>query len=227
MTASGQKTVVVHSGGLDSSTLIYHLLDQQHEVRALTLDYRQRHSREIQAAEQVCAAAGVPHRIVRLPQLGELFDGNALTDERIDVPAGPYDADTIPATTVPNRNMIFLSVAIGWAAQLQFNAVAFGAHAGERTNYPDCRPEFSEAMNAVAALCHWTPIQVASPFVTWTKTEIVRRGLDLEVPFELTWSCYRGEQHHCGVCSTCHDRRSAFDAADAVDPVRFASAPRI
>lgn len=215
------KTVVVHSGGLDSTTLLYHLLANGHDVKTLTIDYRQRHLKEAEAARQICKRLGIEHRLVELPQLVQVFGANALTDSTAVLPEGAYSEETISRTTVPNRNMIFLSIAIGWAASLQFDGVAFGAHAGEFTNYPDCQPEFAAAMNAAAAVSHTRPIAVHSPFITWNKTQIVQRGVELGVPFEQTWSCYSGGELHCGRCSTCHDRRQAFANAGVKDPVSY------
>ena len=215
---SSLKTVVVLSGGLDSTTLLYHLIDGGHEVKALSINYQQRHSKELGFAEATCDQLKVEHRLVELQGLTSVLDGNALTNAEIDVPTGGYQDGTIQVTTVPNRNMIFLSVAIGWAATIGFNGVAFGAHGGEHTNYPDCKPPFVEALNAAALVCDWQPISVLAPFINWNKTQIVARGLELNVPFEITWSCYNGGETPCGECSTCVDRRTAFDFCGITEP---------
>jgi len=215
------KTVAVFSGGLDSTTLVYHLLDANHEVKALTVDYGQRHSREIEAARRICEVVGIQQHVVDLSGLAACFGHNALTDDSIGVPHGEYQEATMQDTTVPNRNMILLSVAIGWAVAIKFDSVAFGAHTGEYTPYPDCRPEFASAMNDAARVCDWDPIEVLSPFVEWNKAGIVRRGTELDVPFELTWSCYEGGKLHCGKCSTCLDRKQAFSKCSLVDPVAY------
>jgi 7-cyano-7-deazaguanine synthase len=120
--------------------------------------------------------------------------------------------------------MILLSVAIAWASALKFDSVAFGAHSGEHTNYPDCKPPFAKAMDAVARVCDWDPIEVLCPFVDWNKGDIVKRGIELNVPFEKTWSCYNGRQFHCGKCSTCMDRLQAFRQAGIQDPAEYESA---
>ena len=122
------------------------------------------------------------------------------------------------ATVVPNRNMIMLAVAGGWAISLRFDRVAFGAHGGDHAIYPDCRAEFADAMDAVLALADWHKIQLVRPFVGITKTDIVTLGAKLGVPFENTWSCYKGTELHCGRCGTCVERREAFHLAGIQDP---------
>lgn len=183
------KTVVVLSGGMDSATLLYHLRDAGHTVRALTVNYGQRHEREIAAAAEICQLAGVEHRVADLRAIQPFFGQNSLSDLAMEVPDGHYTDDSMKLTIVPNRNMILLSVAIAWAVSLKYNAVAYGAHAGDHTIYPDCRPEFAEAMAHAAALCDWQPIQLLRPFIHLDKGDIARRGAELGVPFHLTWTC--------------------------------------
>ena len=221
MAESGDKTVVIFSGGLDSTTLLYHLIDAGHRVKALTINYGQRHEREISMATSTCTQLEIEQKQIDLTGLSIIFGRNALTDAECAVPEGTYAADNMQITTVPNRNMIFLSIAIGWAASMDFNGVAFGAHSGMHVNYPDCRPEFASAMSLAASNCHWDEIAVLSPFIEWTKADIVRRGRELKVPFEQTWSCYEGTDVHCGQCGTCIDRRNAFDSVSLEDPVPY------
>lgn len=217
-----KRVVVIHSGGLDSTTLLYHLLAEGHEVRSLTVLYGQRHQRrEVDAAAEVCRLLGVPRRVVDLSALAGLFGQNALSDPSVAVPEGRYEPQSMQLTTVPNRNMVFLSVALAWAVSLEFDAVAFGAHAGRSTPYPDCKPEFAEAMDRVASLCDWKPVRVLAPFVGWSKAQIVRRGAELSVPFEHTWSCYQGGVRHCGRCGTCIDRKEAFAEVGYTDPAEY------
>ncbi|HJZ57137.1 MAG TPA: 7-cyano-7-deazaguanine synthase, partial [Gemmataceae bacterium] len=131
------KVVVIYSGGLDSTTLLYHLRAEGCELKALSADYGQRHlSREMAAADVVCGRLGVERRTVDLTALAGFFGTNAITNRSIDVPEGEYSAATLPLTTVPNRNMVLLSLGIAWAADLGFDAVAFGAHGGAHANYP-------------------------------------------------------------------------------------------
>jgi 7-cyano-7-deazaguanine synthase len=214
------KTIVILSGGLDSTTLLYHLKAAGHETRAMTFNYGQRHERELEAAKQICELANTPQDLVDLKTLVPLFGGNALTDLGVEVPHGEYAADNIAVTTVPNRNMIMLSVAIGRAISLGFDAVAFGAHGGVNDEmYADCSPAFAAAMSQVAGECDTRSISVNAPFVTWKKHDIVARGVELAVPFELTWSCYEGDDIPCGACGTCLDRDRAFRTLELVDPL--------
>ena len=221
MSDAPEKTVVVYSGGLDSTTLLYHLRHAGHEVKALTVQYGQRHDRELDAARQICRSLDIEQETIDLSGLAPIFGSNALTKHVLPIPEGQYAAENLQVTTVPNRNMIFLSLAIGWASSLRFTGVAFGAHAGSHVNYPDCRPEFANAMQQAAATCHWERLSVHCPFITWQKADIVRRGHELKVPFERTWSCYEGGEHPCGKCGTCVDRRNAFTATGIEDPLRY------
>ena len=222
MPESKRKTIVILSGGLDSTTLLYHLRDIGHEVKALSVNYGQRHSRELNAARRICEVADVEHQVVDVSGLADIFGENSLTDMSVNVPHGEYTPSTMAVTTVPNRNMIMLSIAAGWAIASKFDAVAFGAHSGEYTPYPDCQPQFAAAMNCATHVCDDNPIEVLAPFVRWDKGGIVKRGEELGVPFELTWSCYEGGSKHCGKCSTCLDRKDAFAKCGITDPVEDA-----
>jgi len=215
------KTIVILSGGLDSTTLLYHYKAEGHQLHALTFNYGQRHDRELKAAHRICEITETPQEVVDLTSLCPLFGANALTDHKVELPSGGYAKETIGITTVPNRNMIMLSVAIGRAISLGFDAVAFGAHGGVNdVMYPDCSQEFASAMNAVGQICDERRISVLAPFVSWEKSNIVDRGINLAVPFEHTWSCYEGNRTPCGNCGTCIDRKAAFDSCKQVDPLK-------
>jgi len=214
------KTIVILSGGLDSATLLYHFKSEGHAVHALTFNYGQRHSRELLAAEEICKHTQTTQELVDISSLRPLFGKNALTDHSVSVPAGEYSDTTIGVTTVPNRNMIMLSIAIGRAISLGFDAVAFGAHGGVNdVMYPDCSPDFVASMDATAKTCDDRKVSVLAPFVRWDKSMIVKRGYDLAVPFNLTWSCYEGNETKCGECGTCLDRSNAFEKAGILDPL--------
>jgi 7-cyano-7-deazaguanine synthase len=214
------KTIVILSGGLDSTTLLYHIKNEGRTVHTLTFDYGQRHNRELKAAEEICRRTQTTQELVDLTSLRPLFGANALTDHRVALPSGEYSNSTIGITTVPNRNMIMLSIAIGRAISLGFDAVAFGAHGGVNdVMYPDCSPDFVASINATAKTCDDKAISILAPFVHWDKSMIVKRGHELAVPFALTWSCYEGNQVPCGQCGTCMDRKNAFDRAGLIDPL--------
>jgi 7-cyano-7-deazaguanine synthase len=218
------RTVVVFSGGLDSTTLLYHLKEAGHELAALAVNYGQRHSRELDCAQAICRDFEMDLTTLDLAGLSPIFGRNSLSDSSAEIPEGSYQPDSMQQTTVPNRNMILLSIAAGWAISNNCQAVAFGAHSGEYTPYPDCRPEFAEAMDKAAQLCDWNPLRILAPFVDWTKADIVRRGAELGVPFGLTWSCYVGGDRHCGRCGTCLDRKRAFQQSGVNDPTEYETA---
>ena len=216
------KSLVVHSGGMDSTVLLYQLLQAGDEVKALSINYGQRHSRELEAARALCAELGVEHRVADLSGLSDLLAGSALTSSDIEVPEGHYAEDNMKATVVPNRNMILLSVAAGWAISSKYDSIAYAAHTGEHSIYPDCRNEFAEALDGAIRLADWHEVSLYRPFVDMTKADIVSVGAKLGVPFEKTWSCYKGQNLHCGRCGTCVERREAFYLAGVEDPTTYA-----
>lgn len=215
-------SVLILSGGIDSTVLLAHLLSEGRTVRALTVDYGQRHRREIDSARAVAAHHGVEHKVADLRAVAALMGANALTDSSQKVPEGHYEAESMKATVVPNRNMLFLSLAGSWAVATKSDSVVFGAHGGDHAIYPDCRPEFAAAMDKALGLCDWHPVRLERPFVDWDKAAIVRRGVELGAPLGLTWSCYVGGERHCGRCGTCVERREAFAKAGVVDPTVYA-----
>ena len=215
------KAVVLFSGGLDSTVLTYHLLHENAELKLLSIDYGQRHQKELSASTQIAVSLGLPHTILKLPMLAELLGGSALTDTSISLPEGHYAEESMKATVVPNRNMILLSLAAGHAISLQFNTVAYAAHAGDHTIYPDCRPEFAEAMEKALGLADWEDLRLYRPFVDKTKADLVKLGAELGTPLEMTWSCYAGMDKHCGKCGTCVERKEAFELVGLSDPTQY------
>ncbi|PQO32887.1 7-cyano-7-deazaguanine synthase QueC [Bremerella cremea] len=216
------KVVVVVSGGMDSATLLYYILAEGHETRAISVDYGQRHVKELDYARQLCEGVNVPHQVADLSAINPIFGNNSLSGRDMEVPEGHYAEESMKQTVVPNRNMLLLSVAIASAAANKFNAVAYGAHSGDHAIYPDCRPEFAEAMDQAARLCDWNPIELWRPFVHLDKGQIAKRGVDLGVPFEKTWTCYKGLDLHCGKCGACVERKEAFSGNGLLDPTQYA-----
>lgn len=214
-------TVLIFSGGLDSTVLLYHLLACGDTVKALSIDYGQRHARELESAKETAARVGIEHRVADLRAISPLLAGSSLTSSKVDVPDGHYAEETMKITVVPNRNMIMLAVAAGWAISLKFDQVAFGAHSGDHAIYPDCRAEFADAMDNALGLADWHRVRLVRPFVSLTKANIVARGNELHVPFARTWSCYKGAERHCGRCGTCIERREAFHLAGVIDPTPY------
>lgn len=222
-----QNTLVVLSGGLDSTVLLHHLCDLAErdgrgEIRAISVNYGQRHARELEWARWQCDLLDVPLMVVDLSVLREVLPGSSQTDSNVPVPEGHYAEESMKATVVPNRNMILLAVAVGHAIAYKLDAVAYGAHAGDHAIYPDCRPEFASAMQDAVALCDWRPISLLRPFISRTKAEIVGLGHGLGVDYRFTWSCYKGGEMHCGRCGTCVERREAFELSGVEDPTHYA-----
>ncbi len=219
------KAVVIASGGIDSSTLLYKTVDEGYQVYALTFIYGQRHLKEIKSAELISEKLGIIHKVVNISSLNELLQGSALTDSSVDVPEVPETAehyDTLKSTIVPNRNAIFLSIAIGYATSLEANHVFFGAHFSDRGVYPDCRKEFVDAFQESERLATDNPdLIIDAPFVDVDKSEIVKLGAKLGVPFKETWTCYKGGEKHCGVCSSCRERKRAFVDSGVEDPTGY------
>lgn len=225
----GKKAVIILSGGIDSSTLLYMALDRGLETHALTFIYGQKHSRETVCAQRICAALDARHMVVDLTGVAPLLRGSALTDSSVEIPDVPETDEhyeTLKVTIVPNRNAIFLSLAVGYAVSIGCDTVMFGAHHSDRGVYPDCRREFVEAFEAAERLATGSPgLVIEAPFVGMDKSAIVSLGARLGVPYELTWSCYKGgEGLHCGVCSSCRERKRAFAEARVPDPTAYAPA---
>lgn len=215
------KTVLIYSGGLDSTVALYLLKSQGYDVKALSVDYGQRHKKEIEFAKYHCRKLSIEHQVADLTGITHLLAGSSQTSPDVAVPDGHYAEESMKLTIVPNRNMIMLSVAIGWAVSQKADSVAYAAHAGDHAIYPDCRPEFAEAMNEAAQLADWHQVSLLRPFVQWSKADIAAEGQRLGVEFELTWSCYKGGLSHCGTCGTCVERREAFTLAGITDPTLY------
>jgi 7-cyano-7-deazaguanine synthase len=217
------KTIVICSGGLDSVSLA-HRVAADHDLAALlSFDYGQRHVKEVEHAAACAARLGVPHRVVDIRQIGAALSGSALTDN-VAVPDGHYAEETMKITIVPNRNAIMLAVAFGMAAAEKADAVAAAMHGGDHFIYPDCRPGFMEAFQAMqdAALDGYAQVRLHTPYIDGSKADIVADGARHGVPFAETWSCYKGGEIHCGRCGTCVERREAFHLAGVADPTDYA-----
>lgn len=218
---------------MDSATALAIAKADGFDIIALTIDYGQRHRREVEAARKVAKHFGVKdHRIVALDLTA--IGGSALTDKAIRVPEQRRIEEIgqgIPVTYVPARNTIFLSYAVGLAEATGSKAIYIAANSLDYSGYPDCRPEFYRAFQEVARLgtkrgVEGHTIEIRTPLIQMSKAEIVRRGEELGVPWALTWSCYRGEEKACGVCDSCQLRLKGFREAGVKDPVPYARRPR-
>jgi 7-cyano-7-deazaguanine synthase len=220
-----RRVVAVVSGGLDSTTMAYWLRAQGYAIAAISFDYGQRHRRELAFAEQMAADLDASWTLIDLHAAGltSILSGSALTDDSVTVPDGHYADESMKITVVPNRNAIMLSIASALAVTREAGAVAFGAHTGDHFIYPDCRPEFVRAFERMVnvAVEGLASIEILAPFLSMTKADVVKLGDELRVPFERTWSCYKGGALHCGTCGTCFERREAFALAHVADPTPY------
>ena len=223
---SGERAVVLLSGGLDSATALAWSRERGYQCYALSVAYGQRHDAELVAAARIAKVLGaVEHRVMHV-DLGSL-GGSALTDTAIAVPeqGGPG----IPVTYVPARNTVLLSLALAWAEVLGASAIVIGVNAVDYSGYPDCRPEFIVAFGQLARLATKAAVEgrmlnVLAPLLTMSKSQIVREGVRLGVDYALTVSCYQAdtEGRACGRCDACRLRRQGFEAAGVPDPTRYA-----
>jgi 7-cyano-7-deazaguanine synthase len=219
-----KKAVIVLSGGLDSTTCMGMAEAEGYELYPITFHYGQRHDREVQQAIEVGKFYHVKdHRIVDLTFLKDI-GGSALTDEKVEVPTDAEDG--IPVTYVPARNMIFLALASAYAEVIGATAVYTGVSAVDYSGYPDCRPEFIQSMEetinlATKAGVTGKNIQVKTPLIHLSKKETIEKGLSLDIPYELTTSCYNGKETACGKCDSCVLRLKGFKEAGSVDPIPY------
>ncbi len=213
-----EKAVLVLSGGMDSATLLSKLVADNYDVYAISFHYGQRHSCELDKAISLTDFYNVKHLVFPMPKFG----GSSLTDDAIDVPEGHYASDSMKSTVVPNRNMIMLSIAAGYAESIKVEKVFYGAHGGDHHIYWDCRPEFLDMMNAVIKLNDILNVQIIAPFISIDKGDIACIGKALGTPYHLTWTCYTGDgKVACGKCGSCVERLESFEKAGMKDPVEY------
>lgn len=218
--------VILLSGGLDSATVLAMARAQGYACHCLSMDYGQRHRAELTAAARVAAALGaLSHRVVKIDLAG--FGGSALTDANIAVPTGGV-AEGIPVTYVPARNTILLSFALANAEVTGTNDIFFGANAVDYSGYPDCRPDFVKAYEAMANLATKAAVEgqrltVHTPIIAMSKADIIRKGIALGVDYALTVSCYQATDDGlaCGQCDACRLRRAGFEQSGVRDPTRY------
>jgi len=227
MSYRDKRAVVLVSGGLDSATCLALANADGYHCYALSFDYGQRASSELQAAARIAADLGVvEHQVIPLG-IGKL-GGSALTDHSVDVPEAGVDTGSIPVTYVPARNTVFLSYALAWAEVLQAEAIFIGVNALDYSGYPDCRPEFIKAFEAMANLATKVGVEgnrmtIATPLINLTKAEIISAGVKLGVDYSKTVSCYQADEQGraCGLCDSCRFRRKGFTEAGIEDPTWY------
>ena len=222
------RAVCLLSGGLDSSTALAWAKRESYDCSTLAFDYGQRHRRELESAAAISQHFGTEeHQVIRFDL--RAFGGSSLTAD-LPVPTGGVDASAIPNTYVPARNTIFLSFALAYAEVREAQAIVLGINALDYSGYPDCRPQYLEAMRRVAELgtrqgVEGNAPELLAPLITLTKEQIVELGDRLGVPWELTWSCYLGGELACGVCDSCRLRLKGFAEAGKVDPLKYERLP--
>ena len=208
-------TLLVLSGGLDSTTMLYDFADNI--ALAVTFHYGSNHNeREAACARFHCNKLGIQHIEINLAFMGDYFKSSLL--EGADaIPDGNYDEDNMKSTVVPFRNGIMLSIAAGLAESRGLKKVMLANHGGDHTIYPDCRPEFVKAMSEAINSGTYIGVELVAPYTMITKADIVKRGSELGIDYTKTYSCYKGGEHHCGLCGTCRERQEAFMLAGVED----------
>ena len=215
-----EKAVVIYSGGMDSFTALHLAMKQGYEVYPLTFNYGQRHVKEVEYAQAVCKQLQLAHKIVDISAINSIIAGSSLTDD-IEVPEGHYESDNMKQTVVPNRNMILLSMAVGYAVSLGANKVIYGAHSGDHAIYPDCRPEFVKRMQSVCEIANYEAVDIEVPFLHEDKIQILKQGLAMSLDYSQTWTCYNGREKACGKCGACQERLEAFKLNQSTDPIEY------
>ena len=215
------KAIVLLSGGLDSATVLYYAKDKGFLPHCLIFDYGQRHRKEMASARKLAEAAGCEYRVVKISLP---WKGSSLLDRSIQIECrDDIDPASIPSTYVPARNIIFLSFAASFAEAIAAKVIFIGANAIDYSGYPDCRPEFFDAYQqalkkGLKAGVEGRQIKISAPLIRKSKAQIIKLGLKLKVPYQLTWSCYKGGKYPCGKCDSCRLRRKGFELAGAEDP---------
>lgn len=217
MATAVKKCVVVLSGGLDSSTVAYWTKAQGYQIFPITFKYGQIAEKETQTAQSIAQNLGATSKIIDLSALKEIFSGStSLVNPEI-----PLTAEFSAPIIVPFRNAIFLSAAVAYAVTVGADKIFYGAQGSDEPFYPDCRKEFYEAFEKAARLGTCEEISIEAPFSGSNKSELIKAGAELGVPFEQTWSCYLDGDRHCGKCESCVNRKKAFREAGIVDPTKY------
>jgi len=223
------RAMVLFSGGVDSTTALGMAVEKygKENVIALSVSYGQKHTKEIASAKEITKYYEVEHLFLDLSTIFTYSDCSLLQHSNQEIPSQSYAAQLEKtngkpvSTYVPFRNGLFLASAASMALSKGCEVIYYGAHADDAAGnaYPDCSTQFNEAMNQAIYLGSGKQLHIEAPFVTWTKGQVVKEGLRLKVPYELTWSCYEGESKPCGVCGTCIDRKKAFEENGVTDPI--------
>lgn len=214
-----KKAVIILSGGIDSTTLLYEIMDK-YEIFALSFDYGQKHIRELAMAKATCKKLNINHKVVEFDILNELAP-SALTRKDWKIPEGHFKDENMKQTVIPNRNMVLLSLATSYAISVSAIKLFYGAHMGDHDIYPDCRKEFIDAMKHVIKICDWGVVELEAPYWNMDKIDIVNKGKKLNVDYSLTYTCYKGNEISCGKCGSCVERMEAFKKNKLEDSINY------
>ena len=215
-----EKAVVILSGGMDSTTLLYDVINQGYDVSVISFDYGQKHVKELDVARQTTQKLNLEHNVLNLDVLNKVAP-SALTRDDWEIPEGHYADENMKQTVVANRNMVMLSIAGAYAMGVGAKKLFYGAHAGDHDIYPDCRKEFVDSMRESLKLADWSEVELEAPYLDIDKGDIAIKGKELGVDYSLTWTCYKGEELACGACGSCTERLEAFEKAGVEDPVEY------
>ena len=212
-------SIIILSGGLDSTTMLYDYADNI--ALALSFDYGSNHNKnELAFAAYHCNQLGIEHIIIPLEFIHQYFHSSLLSGAEA-IPEGQYDEESMRSTVVPFRNGIMLAIAAGMAEDRRLARILMANHSGDHAIYPDCRPEFVQALAAAVQAGTYNGVELFTPYTHWTKTDIARRGKELGIDYSKTWSCYKGGEKHCGKCGTCTERRQALQEAGIIDTTEY------
>lgn len=216
-----RRVIVSLSGGIDSAVTLAEAIQRGREVRAVSFSYPSKHNEfELNAACNIAKHYEVPFQIVNAQGVMESFKSNLLKSGG-DIPEGHYQEESMRQTVVPSRNIIFMSILAGLAESLDYSEVWFGIHAGDHFIYPDCRPDFFVSMNKAVVLGTAGKVLLFAPYLYDEKGQVVNRGLELHVPFELTRTCYKQQEIACGKCGSCQERIESFKENKTIDPIEY------
>jgi len=217
------KSLVVYSGGMDSTTVLYKMVKDlgRENVSTISFNYGSKHNdMEYSYAKKICDRLEVSSKRIDLPFINDLFTSDLLKSGG-DIPEGHYESPVMKRTVVPFRNGIMLAIATGYAESISAGSLVLGNHYGDHAIYPDCRREFIAPMTKAIKAGTYSRVELWSPFCEITKTDIVKIGEELNVPWELTYSCYKGNEKHCGKCGTCVERIEAFADAEVKELTKY------
>lgn len=213
--------ILVLSGGMDSTVLLTDLLEQGKKVQAISFDYGSKHNgRELPMAAAYCQGKGVPHHIVKLPFVNELFSSSLLQSGE-EIPDGSYQEANMKSTVVPFRNGIMLSIAAGFAESVGASEVYLASHSGDHFIYPDCRPEFNSSFSEAVLIGTDKKVNLVFPYAAFDKRQVGDLGRRLGLDFTKTWTCYKGGALHCGTCGACDERKYALRHSEGMDPTTY------